>query len=168
VIVQLSGQASLSLSHMLRLSRRIRRPLCQCLVRAQCASTVPTKVGAKHHELQSEYESLAKTYPDGSYDPKLGGIDRDIIRRKRIIYRSQQRGWLEVDLLLGNFAKKYVMDMTAIELDEYEKILSQETIDIFNLVTGKDICPPELQSDTLKKLQVYCETNEMRTLPSYQ
>ncbi len=57
-------------------------------------------------------------------------MDADLARRKRIIYRSKQRGWLEVDLLLGNFATANVMSMTAEQLTQYEDILAQETINI--------------------------------------
>ena len=30
------------------------------------------------------------------------------IRKKRLVYRSKQRGWLEVDLLLGTWASENV------------------------------------------------------------
>jgi succinate dehydrogenase assembly factor 2 len=33
-------------------------------------------------------------------------VDRDEAHRKKLIYRSKQRGWLEVDLLMGSFAVK--------------------------------------------------------------
>jgi len=37
-------------------------------------------------------------------EAKLGPEDFDMVRRKRMIYRSKQRGWLEADLLLGTWA----------------------------------------------------------------
>jgi hypothetical protein len=50
------------------------------------------------------------------------------IRRKRLIYRSKQRGWLEVDLLLGTWSDKFVPDMSEGELDEFERFVNLETI----------------------------------------
>lgn len=86
------------------------------------------------------------------------GMDRDQIYRKRLMYRSQQRGWLEVDLMLGNFAKKYVPGFTAEECTEYEEILEMETVDILNLLLQRDEPPTELvDSPVLKKLIDYCQ-----------
>lgn len=89
-------------------------------------------------------------------------IPNDIdVRRKRLIYRSKQRGWLEVDLLLGIFATKYVPTFTVPECDDYEAILNLETIDIFNLITNKDTVPPELDTPMMKRLQTYCTLNPL-------
>ena len=48
---------------------------------------------------------------------------------------------LEVDLLLGSWAEKNIMKLSSEELDQYEALLNQETIDIFNYVTGKENAP---------------------------
>ena len=50
------------------------------------------------------------------------------IRRKRLIYRSKQRGWLEVDLLLGTWANKCVPAMSVEELNEFERFVNLETV----------------------------------------
>jgi succinate dehydrogenase flavin-adding protein (antitoxin of CptAB toxin-antitoxin module) len=52
---------------------------------------------------------------------------------------------LEVDLLMGSFAARHVYDMSEEDLRQYEDILNEETIDIFNLITGK-IELPEVRS----------------------
>lgn len=83
-------------------------------------------------------------------------IDADEANRKRIIYRSKQRGWLEVDLLLGSWASKNVMTLTAEELQQYEDILNQETIDIFNYISGKDTIPEAIDTPIMKRIQEYC------------
>ena len=41
-----------------------------------------------------------------------------------------------MDLLLGSFATKMVPTMTEEQLLQYEAILTQETVDIYNLVIG--------------------------------
>ena len=92
-------------------------------------------------------------------------MDADAIRRKRLIYRSKQRGWLEVDLLMGTFAVEHVPTLTTEELDEYEAILNQETIDIFNFVTGKDEAPEEIQGAVLDRLQEWAQSAPLGSSP---
>ena len=45
------------------------------------------------------------------------------ILKKQIIYRSMHRGTKEMDLLLGNFVKKYVDEFNVNELKDLEKLL---------------------------------------------
>ena len=45
------------------------------------------------------------------------------ILKKQIIYRSMHRGSKEMDLLLGNFVKKYINEFSNIELRDLEKLL---------------------------------------------
>ena len=45
------------------------------------------------------------------------------ILKKQIIYRSMHRGTKEMDLLLGNFVKKYVEKFDIDELKDLEKLL---------------------------------------------
>ena len=45
------------------------------------------------------------------------------ILKKQIIYRSTHRGTKEMDLLLGNFVKKYVDEFNVTELKDLEKLL---------------------------------------------
>ena len=45
------------------------------------------------------------------------------ILKKKIIYRSMHRGTKEMDLLLGNFVKKYVDILDSDELKDLEKLL---------------------------------------------
>jgi succinate dehydrogenase assembly factor 2 len=88
-----------------------------------------------------------------------------VVRRKRLIYRSKQRGWLEVDLLLGSWATQFVPGLTEKECDDYEHILNCETIDIFNFITGKDACPPSIDTPIMANLQAYCRSNPIGTDP---
>ena len=87
------------------------------------------------------------------------------MRKKRLIYRSKQRGWLEVDLLLGTWAVQNVEGLSVAECDEYENIINCETIDIFNFVSGKDPLPPSLDTPTMARLQKFCEENPLGTTP---
>jgi antitoxin CptB len=46
------------------------------------------------------------------------------IRRRRAAYRACHRGTKEMDLVLGRFATARLADMTAQELDDFERLLA--------------------------------------------
>ena len=45
------------------------------------------------------------------------------ILMKQIVYRSTHRGNMEMDLLLGNFVKRYINEFNYTELEDLEKLL---------------------------------------------
>ena len=66
------------------------------------------------------------------------------VRKKRLIYRSKQRGWLEVDLLLGTWANENVPNLSLEDLNQFEDFVNMETIDIYNIITLRTDPPEEL------------------------
>ena len=54
------------------------------------------------------------------------------ILKKKIIYRSTHRGSKEMDLLLGNFVKKYIEELNDVELNDLEKLLFLEDEILYN------------------------------------
>ena len=54
------------------------------------------------------------------------------ILKKKIIYRATHRGTKEMDILLGNFAKKYIGEFNDNELQDLEKLLFIEDEIIYN------------------------------------
>ena len=95
--------------------------------------------------------------------------ERDLVRRKRMIYRSKQRGWLEADLLMGSWAVKNVPKLSLAELDEYDVLLKEETIDIYNYISGKDTLPPHLaELGVMKKMQSYALERTMADPDMYR
>ena len=86
-----------------------------------------------------------KEIPPASMDPTKTEDNLDI-RRKRLVYRSKQRGWLEVDLLLGTWAHENVQKLTEAELDEYEAFVNLETIDIVRI---RGYCSPFISTTFL-------------------
>jgi len=105
----------------------------------------------RHHELR-----IPKSYVSSSPDTDVA----DEVRRRRLIYRAKQRGWLEVDILLGTWASQNVPNLLAKELDEFESLVNEETIDIYNVLTlRKDIEPGSaLDSDTVRKVMEWCKS----------
>lgn len=104
-------------------------------------------------EIRAQHHAAKDAFPSVSQGERE--INADEANRKRVIYRSKQRGWLEVDLLLGSWASKNVMALSAEELQQYEDILNQETIDIFNYISGKDAIPAHIDTPIMKRLQEY-------------
>ena len=104
-------------------------------------------------------------------EDSLSATERDQVRRRRIIYRSKQRGWLEVDILLGSWAVQNVPTLTTEELDEYELLLECETVDIFSYISKNTGEVPSFleNSKILKKIQSYAVgiTSDMSTPDSY-
>ena len=66
--------------------------------------------------------------------PVGGMVSAEEAHKKRLVYRSKQRGWLELDLVLGAWATLHVPELNAAELVEYENILNEETIDIYKWI----------------------------------
>mmetsp|Transcript_18807 Transcript_18807/g.47713 ORF Transcript_18807/g.47713 Transcript_18807/m.47713 type:complete len:167 (-) Transcript_18807:4575-5075(-) len=77
------------------------------------------------------------------------------IARKKLIYRSKQRGWLEVDLLLGSFAKRRVPEFSIDEMKQFNRILSFQTVQLFNILIGTEPTPTEIDGPIMKELQHY-------------
>ena len=80
----------------------------------------------------------------------------DLIKRK-IKYRSKYRSIKEMDLLLGNFVKKYIDIFDYNELLSLYEILEKDDDDIFKWYTGKEENINILKnkvSDTLKKFKL--------------
>lgn len=92
----------------------------------------------------------------------------DQARRKRIIYRSKQRGFLECDLLLGSYARIHVPNMSTKELDEMEILLREETLELFNFITGKAELPAHLKDlSIMEPLLHYSSSNSIKSPKVY-
>jgi succinate dehydrogenase flavin-adding protein (antitoxin of CptAB toxin-antitoxin module) len=64
---------------------------------------------------------------------------------KRLVYRSKQRGILELDLLFGEYAEKHVPNMNASQLAKLEEILTEENPDMWKWLTMQQMAPDHLQ-----------------------
>eukprot|EP00607_Mallomonas_marina_P001143 CAMPEP_0182430790 /NCGR_PEP_ID=MMETSP1167-20130531/43374_1 /TAXON_ID=2988 /ORGANISM="Mallomonas Sp, Strain CCMP3275" /LENGTH=166 /DNA_ID=CAMNT_0024616271 /DNA_START=81 /DNA_END=581 /DNA_ORIENTATION=- len=123
----------------------------------------PEKVKqVKNTDLKLRLQHLAF---ESELEPKL----RDEVRRRRMIYRSKQRGWLEVDLLMGSWAAENVPLLTEEELDQYDAILEEETIDIFNYMSGQQPLPSHLaELPLMEKLRKYSYAKNIKGPMNYR
>ena len=65
-------------------------------------------------------------------------------RIRRLIYQSCYTGTRETDLLLGQFANKYLITLEDQQLDEYEALMSQGDQNILSWVRGDSKIPANL------------------------
>jgi len=87
------------------------------------------------------------------------------VRKKRLVYRSKQRGWLEVDLLLGTWAKQNVPSLAMDELNQFEAFVNMETIDIYNVITLRTDVPDEMKrsdgSGVVERIQEWARSSPL-------
>lgn len=128
----------------------------------QVAKPKAAVILAGHHKLPNladiPKDSLNNAYANNEDD----SYSLDNIRRKRLIYRSKQRGWLEVDLLLGTFASENVMQLNHKELDEFEDFVNLETIDIYNIITLRTTTLPDATNQKMvQRIQAWARGNPL-------
>lgn len=74
-------------------------------------------------------------------------------QQKRILYRSKQRGWVELDLILSAFAESRIGSFSHEELLELEGILGEENVVLYGCLVGTsgkyDVPPPHLQDSRI-------------------
>ena len=127
------------------------------------AQRLPESALLRDIELRKEHFSVRKSFPESS-QPDVGErVDVRAAHRKRLVYRAKQRGWLEVDLLMGSFAVDNVPTFSDEEAAQFEAILNCETLDIFNMITKQKAIPEVLQSPMMLRLQEYAASSPIGT-----
>ncbi len=87
------------------------------------------------------------------------------IRIKKLLYQSWYRGCKETDKIVGLFAKKYIHELSDIELDELEAILNENDNDIFDWLSNKREMPEEIKSNSImKRLRNFIPAHEIHNI----
>eukprot|EP00878_Enallax_costatus_P018102 GHUV01019045.1.p1 GENE.GHUV01019045.1~~GHUV01019045.1.p1 ORF type:complete len:127 (+),score=19.98 GHUV01019045.1:157-537(+) len=76
-----------------------------------------------------------------------GAVD-DVERKKlinKLLYRSKQRGFLELDLLVGLWAEQEIPRMDTQMLQQFAVVLDQENPELFKWLTGQSEAPQDMQ-----------------------
>lgn len=74
-------------------------------------------------------------------------------RLKRLLFRSWHRGTREMDLLLGNFARRYLESFTEDQLDRFEALVELGDPELFAWISGLESVPPGLDNDVMNLLK---------------
>ena len=120
----------------------------------------PDRLALSSTKQQQQQQQEEEGAPGGG---GVNNVDMDSIRRKRLIYRAKQRGWLEVDLLLGTWASQHVPTLlNSSELDDFEAFVNMETIDIYNIITLKTAPDPDASNYAMmKRIQDWARGNPL-------
>ena len=76
-------------------------------------------------------------------------------RIKRLIYRASYTGMKETDLLLGQFASRYLPDLDDGELDMFEALLEAGDPKILAWVQGDEDVPAEFQGPVMDMIKSF-------------
>lgn len=87
----------------------------------------------------------------------------ETIYRKKLLYRSKQRGWLEVDLILGSWATNNINKLSCLELKNYEKFLNKDTTEIYDLLINRK--KDKEVDDTIKNIITHVDNNLLCSSP---
>lgn len=79
------------------------------------------------------------------------------MRQRRIIYRSRNRGWLELDILFGGWASKHVPNMDEAQVSAVEALLNADTPDVLRWVLGQEAPPGRYDNEIMRSLRQYAK-----------
>lgn len=88
------------------------------------------------------------------------------IRRKRLVYQAQHRGFKEADLLIGGFTAAAIGDLTPGELDELETLLRLPDHDLMGWALSDAAPPPEIDGPVFRRLRAFDVAAVIRRAPS--
>jgi antitoxin CptB len=97
---------------------------------------------------------------DGHLATPQGGVDAGMglpARQRRILFRARQRGWLELDVLLGRWAAKHVAELRdEVAVARVEALLEAETPHLYEWIVGiSEPPPPYTDCEALRSLQEF-------------
>jgi len=115
------------------------------LARGSVARSVAQAVLLRARLQVSPFASDVTTTPQNAVE-EITDENRESLRR-RLLYRSQQRGWLELDLVMGEWAGKNLETMSDEGLKEYSELLDEENPDLFKWFTGQLAAPESVKGN---------------------
>jgi antitoxin CptB len=78
------------------------------------------------------------------------------VRRKRLLFRSQRRGFKEVDLIFGTFAARDLADLDDAGLDQLEALLDAPDQEVFAWLKGDVPVPAAFDTPLFARLKALC------------
>ena len=113
--------------------------LCATVKPSLCTRTVATTWQRRRYALTRTLGTLSGGNQGGEcISHRFDATDR---LRRQLFYRSHQRGWLELDILVGDYATQNIASMDDTALALFAKVLDEETPDLFQWLTGKTVDP---------------------------
>ncbi len=75
--------------------------------------------------------------------------------KKNLFFQSGHRGCKELDIILGNFAKKFLMDFDSNSTLLYKELLNMPDNDIYNWITEYATPPKQFNHKLLKQIILF-------------
>ena len=77
------------------------------------------------------------------------------VLRKQLLYRSKQRGWLELDLIMGTWAEQHLERLSESELQQYEAVVRRENPDLMKWLVERVAVPPDADNAIMQQIIQY-------------
>jgi antitoxin CptB len=71
------------------------------------------------------------------------------LRLKKLIYRADHRGFREADIIIGGFARKHLAELSAAQLDEFERLIDQPDQDLYAWIIGREPVPEAFAGEVM-------------------
>ncbi|MGI4775440.1 MAG: succinate dehydrogenase assembly factor 2, partial [Janthinobacterium lividum] len=71
---------------------------------------------------------------------------------KKINYQSNNRGYRENSIILSKFCNRFLKDMNLDELNNFDKLLNENDLDIYEWLTRKVPYPSTVDSKIMNRL----------------
>ncbi|CEL93813.1 unnamed protein product [Vitrella brassicaformis CCMP3155] len=96
------------------------------------------------------------------FQPSFGGRmavsekerEAEMQTRHTLLQKSKQRGFLELDRLLGSFADSFIWTLSEHQLTQFESLLAMENPQLFSYISGQQPVPAELRSNEVMQLML--------------
>lgn len=76
-------------------------------------------------------------------------------RKKRLTFRAWRRGFKEADLIMGRFADSELDDLSAAEIDEFERLLDAPDTEVYAWISGTQATPENYDGPVLRRLKAF-------------
>ena len=82
------------------------------------------------------------------------------VRRKRLLFRAERRGFKEADLVFGAFAAEVAAKLTVADLAEFEALLAAPEQDVYAWLTGLVPVPAEHDTPLFAHFRALCRRKD--------
>ena len=83
------------------------------------------------------------------------------VRRKRLRFRAQRRGFKEADLIFAAFAEAHLADLSPDELDQFESLLEAPDQEVYRWLKGDQDVPPAYDTAVFAMMKALCARGKL-------
>ncbi|XP_062183387.1 succinate dehydrogenase assembly factor 2, mitochondrial-like isoform X2 [Phragmites australis] len=110
-------------------------------------STAPSPALSSAHRLLSAFTATTASQQNAATPIDLSSDESRRRLVNRLVYRSKQRGFLELDLVLGSWVEQHVHAMEEANIRALLQVLDLENPDLWKWLTGQEQPPEDLNSN---------------------